>query len=764
MLATQTPAAGTDRAEALLGALDLHCAVSETDAAGTIVAVNDRFCAISGYSRARLVGAAHSIVASGVHPPAFFADMWRTLASGAPWRGELCNRARGGCVYWLDAVITPRRALDGTLIGYVMAASDVTAHHRAAAQLAAVESRQREAAELSRVGAWSYLRGADGPIWDDVTRAIVDAPPGYAPKLETQLSFFPPAARAALSAAFDRCLADGAPYDLQLPMDTLADRRIHVRVVGRPERGADGSVSRVVGVLQDVTDARDRELAGERLRSRFEAVLRNVPAAVSLKDRQGTLHLANPAYERLVGREGLSGMFETDLFPEETADRLAERDAALFAQGAPMTGEERVVTPAGEARTLLTSRFLIDDPVLAQPVAAAIATDVTAFKVLQAGLEAARAEAEAAKDEKAQFLATMSHEIRTPMNGVLGMVEALARTAVDAEQRRMLEVVRDSGAMMLRLVNDILDFSKVEHGGVTLERVPFSPAETARRAAASHAEAARAKGVALRLDLGAEAERPRLGDPLRVSQILHNLLSNAVKFTERGEVALAVDATGAGALRVVVSDTGIGMSETQCARVFDRYAQAESGTARRYGGTGLGLAIVKGLAEAMDGAARVESAPGVGSVFTVVLPLPEAAEDAAAAAIRGGPAAPTGLRALAVDDQEVNRVVLAALLETLGVEAVIAATPREALEAAREGAFDVYLFDLMMPGMDGAELLAAIRAERGGTAPAAIAVTGHAGEAEIAASRDAGFACHLAKPVSVEALAAALARCAGAGA
>jgi CheY-like chemotaxis protein len=357
----------------------------------------------------------------------------------------------------------------------------------------------------------------------------------------------------------------------------------------------------------------------------------------------------------------------------------------------------------------------------------------------------------------------MSHEIRTPMNGVLGMVEALSTTPLDGDQRRKVETLRESGRMLLRLLNDILDGAKIEAGKIDLEEARFDPALLAEEVLDAHRAKADARGVAVLLEVDDEAEGPRLGDPLRVRQILHNLVGNAVKFTERGAVRIGLSEDCDDNLVVAVSDDGVGMTPEQAARIFERFAQAESSTARRFGGTGLGLSIVRGLVEAMRGRVSVTSAPGAGSTFTVVLPLPRAPAQDDAAKGRFEEAATAlrpGLRALVADDTEINRIVISAFLDGLGVDGVLVDGGRAAVAQAREKTFDILLLDYLMPDLNGAETLAAIRTEAftaGRTAPPAIAVTGHATRAEIQRCRDAGFAAHLPKPVDPVSLAALIA-------
>jgi two-component system sensor histidine kinase/response regulator len=337
-------------------------------------------------------------------------------------------------------------------------------------------------------------------------------------------------------------------------------------------------------------------------------------------------------------------------------------------------------------------------------------TEIIERKAHAEELRRARTVAEDASRVKGEFLANMSHEIRTPMNGVLGMLDLLGATALTPEQSELTDTARHSADGLLTIIDDILDFSKIEAGKLELESIAFDPAQIVEEVVALLAARAHAKGLEI-VSFTQQALPKRVrGDPNRLRQVLLNLVGNAIKFTERGEVLVRVESIGQSAgvpsLRFRIVDTGIGISEQACGRLFQPFMQADGSTTRRFGGTGLGLSISRRLVELMGGEITVASEPGSGSTFSFTAHLPEVA---GSEELTPMPEKLGTLKVLIVDDNATNRFILEHHLAAWGIPHASVADADRALatldDAAANGrSFDLVLLDMQMPGTDGLEL------------------------------------------------------------
>ncbi|MBL8332783.1 MAG: response regulator [Rubrivivax sp.] len=341
----------------------------------------------------------------------------------------------------------------------------------------------------------------------------------------------------------------------------------------------------------------------------------------------------------------------------------------------------------------------------------ALAARRRALETLAADLDQARRQAEAASEAKSAFLANMSHELRTPFNGLLGMLTLLEASRLDAQQLDNLRTARQSAEHLLGLLNDILDIAKLESGRLELVPAPTALHRVLDGMRALMTLPAESKGLRLAMRCAPEVPPWVTADELRLKQILFNLLGNAIKFTERGEVGLEAEWQD-GALVVTVHDTGIGIPPETLQRLFTRFVQGDGGIGKRFGGTGLGLEISRSLARMMGGDIQAHSTPGEGSRFVVRLPLPPCDEPAAPAAEEAATPAAAGraLDVLVVDDQAVNRSLLAQLLGRMGHRVRQAEQGEQAVEAVQAQPPDLVLMDLHMPVLDGLGATARIRA------------------------------------------------------
>ncbi len=508
-------------------------------------------------------------------------------------------------------------------------------------------------------------------------------------------------------------------------------------------------------IASHMSFAIDRKLAEQQFIDIFEFA----PDALVMTDMQATIKLVNRQAEKLFGysEDELVGQSIEILIPQDRMHERRDMRSRFLASamrprplGAMERKDLRGIDKQGRIFSVELSLSPMDSP-KGKMIAVAV-RDVSANKLIMDRLRDTAAELELAnrqvEEERAMlsqrvnerttqlvlankakdsFLATMSHEIRTPLGGLLGMMELLRLSQLNADQAEMLHMAQNSGKNLLRIVDDILDWSKIEAGKLQLTPRPTSIREQVENVKNTYAQLASAKGVLLHTRLDPKLSVAHLFDPLRIAQILNNFTSNAVKFTHHGDVEIIVELLSAQdgneRVRFSVRDSGIGISKQQQSHLFEQYEQASSETARMYGGTGLGLAICSRLAELMEGTIGVESQAHVGSTFYFSINLPVANRQAQkellhqlekqhkheditdVSLLKVG----EGLLALVVDDHPVNRAVLKQQLEQLGLKVKVADSGIVGLSMWWTGHFDVVITDCHMPGMDGYELARGIR-------------------------------------------------------
>ena len=537
-------------------------------------------------------------------------------------------------------------------------------------------------------------------------------------------------------------------------------------------RDVDGNVIGTFGISRDITGRRQAEAALAESEDRLQLVLRGSNDGWWIRDLVADTAYYSPRWWQMIGyTEGdlpaEPGLRRRITHPDDV-DRVDQVLATARESGqAGYEVEFRLLHRDGHWVPVHSRAFLLRDET-GRPIRVAGAnTDLTERKRVEAELqetnrrlEAAIAKAtemtlraEAANMAKSDFLANMSHEIRTPLNGVIGMTSLLLDTDLDEDQRRFAETVRTSGEALLALLSDILDFSKIEAGKLELETLDFDLRALLDDFAAPLALRAHAQGLEFICAAAPDVPALLVGDPGRLRQVLINLAGNALKFTHEGEVAvrvsLAAETEHDVLLRVSVKDTGIGITAQHQGALFEKFTQADASTTRRYGGTGLGLAISKQLTEMMGGRIGLVSEEGRGSEFWFTARF-------AKQGVRERPVTPTaeirGVHILVVDDNTTNREVLAAQLAAWGVRSEETRDGPSALLALARAMdvgdpFAAAILDMQMPGMDGATLARAIKADEALAPTRLVLMTslGERGDARL--MEEMGIAAFLVKPV-----------------
>ena len=602
----------------------------------------------------------------------------------------------------------PIRSRDGEMIGAVLVFRDVSREY--AAQAALRDSATRMQTILNTVG--------DGIVSNN-EQGIIES--------------FNPAAERIFG--YDASEVIGANVGMLMAEQDLLrhsgdfrdDIGIRREVGGRRKDGSEFPLELTVSEMH---------LDGQRL---FTAIIRDITERkeaenqldlffslsldmLCISSADGYFKRISPAFTHVLGwsiEEILARPFLDFVHPDDHAATLREVERQVASGEKVLSFENRYLHKDGSWRILSWKSVPHGDGLMF-----ATARDVTARKQMEQTLIRSKEKAELANRAKDSFLATMSHEIRTPLTGMLGMLELLSMTELDGDQRRTLDTAWESARGLLRIVNDILDWSKIEEGKLELSLRATSIPQLLQEVVNTYSRVASAKNLVLWQHADARLSQTHIVDPLRLSQVLHNFISNAIKFTQKGEIELRADLLeqieSGERIRFSVRDTGVGIPEEIQPYLFQRYRQGSADTARMYGGTGLGLSICQRLAQMMDGRIALESEPGRGSIFSLILILPVSGAPAETLPAMHPEVERRSVKplfsnsenapcVLAVDDHPINRDLLARQIRLLGLKAETAESGQTALSKWREGHFSMVITDCHMPEMDGYSLTRSIR-------------------------------------------------------
>jgi PAS domain S-box-containing protein len=567
----------------------------------------------------------------------------------------------------------------------------------------------------------------------------------------------------------------GMPQNFELRMDIDDQSETWLDFQLNPILLSGGVIEEVSGIARDITNRKRAEITTRQSEEKFRGIFENLQDIYARVDRRGRVTMISPSVFKRMGYtpEEVLGQDVTQYFVNKA--QIHRAMIKLVRNHSLRNFEVSMRRKDGTERQFMFNMLLLDEGPDTDPVVAVLARDITELKKQSAELVKAKEEAERSLKVKERFLANMSHEIRTPMNGVIGMIDLLNDTALDAEQRDYVRTIKRSSETLLNILNDILDLSKIEAGKMALHESPVAFREIFEKLIALFGQQANSKNNTLTYHLGPDLPQYVIADQTRLLQILSNLTSNAIKFTENGTIRVEVTLLGKrgkfNQIRVAVNDSGIGISPDNINLLFNSFSQVDTSSRKSFGGTGLGLAISRELATLMKGEIGVESVVGQGSTFWFTVELKETAISPTQ---QGTEVAEISLAnffslyhptVLLVDDNAVNRKVASEILRRAGCLVTTASSGHEAIETVRSvmtqppvpnkaNAFDVIFMDIQMPDMDGVETTAHLREQFGKSLPTIVAMTAYSMREDRERFISQGLDDYIAKPIRAQSLVA----------
>lgn len=738
-------------------ALDAHAIVSAADAAGTIIYVNDRFCEISGYSRTELVEQNHRIVKSNEHSPEFYLDMWRTIACGNIWRGEVCNRCKDGSLYWVETSIVPFLDNSGRPYQYISIRTDITHINEAELRLRIME-RALDASSscISIVDANKpdrplvYVNSAFERVTGYSREEVIGRNARFLQGSETDQPGLDEIRAALREGRVGETLVRNYRKDGSLYWNDLRIAPVH---------DEQGRLNHFIGISDDVTERRE---AGDALRRSEERLRRSqLYANIGTWDwniQTGELICSERIVTLFGYSENKQGTSYKNYFNNVHPDDqqpLTDAINACVQQGVEFNIELRCIWPDGTARWLLERGDVVRDVDGAPLNMLGVVQDITKRKLAEQEIIAARDEAERANNAKSEFLSSMSHELRTPMNAILGFGQLLEIDAgLNEEQADYVGEMLKAGRHLLELINEVLDLSRIESGNISLSLEPLPCAELLKECLALVKPIAKVQGITIKntpiVDYLVRADRTRL------KQVLLNLLSNAIKYNRpQGEVSIQITVQD-GFVRLAVSDTGYGIPAQRQQELFQPFSRlgAEETDIE---GTGIGLTICRRLVEMMGGSIDMESEEGQGSSFWIELPEVDldsggAGNDLEQQAMTDKVASGSEClyTVLYIEDNPANlRLVTQILGKNPQLRLITAHTPEFGLEMVSARLPELILLDINLPGMDGYQLLSVLRSMDSVKKIPVIAISANATPRDIERGLAAGFDEYIIKPIDI---------------
>lgn len=727
--------------------------------------VNEGFTELTGYTLEEAVGKRPSFLrgpATDMESAKRIDEKKNTLVA---FHDTILNYRKDGTPIWMQMHVTPILDENGKPERFIAIQEDISEIKATERELRRSRELLKAAQRQAKIGSWEWQdKSASVNCSDEMIRMLgmEEAKPeenigkGKAVNLQFMWSLVHPGDLSVVKKSIDNGLKRSSPFEIDFRIVVNGIVK-YVYLTGQAISLRGDRTEMLVGTIQDITERKrienEMRIAEKQYRSLFE----HSQHMICIHDLQGNIMSINPAGAHAVGFE-----------PEEVIGRSIK---TFFWLKSPDEYEKylHAINHNGQAQGLLrlslrdgsTTYWLYNNILLADlegnPYVLSSNVEITGRYEMEKELRNAKRLAEEALVMKDRFVANISHELRTPMNAIIGFSDLLLKTNLNEEQREYLQAIHIAGDNLTSMINDVLDLAKIEAGKIEFEAKPFMVRNVMSNTHRLLSQNATQSRLSFEWKCDPAVPSYVLGDELRLTQILINLVGNAVKFTEKGFVHFSCkirnETDESLELEFLVEDSGIGIAAEKLNVIFDPFIQGSAESTRKFGGTGLGLSIVRDLVELQGGSVSVESAEGIGSAFTVILPMKKVSMEVIQQVEKAlqPVESPGNVHVLLVEDQPLNQQLAKKLIFDFGFTAEIAFNGKAAVDHLRMETFDVVLMDLQMPEMDGYDATKIIREKLGLDIPI-IALTAHSSAGEREKCLAIGMNDYLVKPFRAQEL------------
>lgn len=714
----------------LLNTINKQLIYSITSPEGNLIEINDLYCKILGQDKTTLIGNNYQIMNAQVHDQAFWQQLWKIVQGGSVWRGELCNRAENGQLYWFDCVISPLFNDNGNITSYLSLGIDITERKTINAEVnqlkLLLEAVLNSASAVSIIATDTegvitlFNTGAERMLGYSASEMVGKNTPQIihvreeveARGLELSKQFGIPIE------GFRVFVHIADQFNAEVREWTYVhkdNKHITVSLAVTAVRNTDDNIIGYLGIATDITELKNQK--NELLAIRDQLLLATNVARLGIWSwvlNTNLIEWSTMMYTLYAKTDSATPTkmtwekWQTYIHPDDIEQTQQAIQSALKGKMS-FNPSFRIIHPDGAIRHIQAAGYIERDHNGTPVRVTGINLDITERREFEEKILLAKQQAEQANIAKGHFLANISHEIRTPLNAVLGMLQLLLKTDLASRQRDYTQKAQQAAKSLLSLLNDVLDFSKIEAGKVQLD-IHLFDLELLIQALSSVLVVPNKKDIEVIFDIDPKLPMQMMGDQLKLQQILINLAGNALKFTELGQVIIRFvtldKQINTITLRIEVIDTGIGISLEQQQIIFQSFTQAEASTTRRFGGTGLGLGISQGLVSIMGSKLLVESELGKGSRFWFDLEL-----NYLSTTPNNILNLPDSLHILIVDDNAYLGEVLKRTLQSMNCIVEYVNNGQDALAKVQysDSPYDLILMDWRMPEWDGIQTAEAIR-------------------------------------------------------